>query len=88
MNFRTFTLEVILAIVKQFTGQLPEPVNVRLGRKVSSFTTLAAVLHIAFLIAFGNIAEACIKQIPRSKLLEPLIELALAAFADLDHCTL
>lgn len=61
MNFRTLTLEVILVIVKQFTGQLPGPVNVRLGRKISSFTTLAAILNITFLIAFGNIAEACIK---------------------------
>ena len=61
MNFRTFALEVILAMVKQFAGQLPEPVNVRLGRKISSFTTFAAVLDITLFIAFGNIAEACVK---------------------------
>ena len=48
----SFKVEVILAIVKQFTGQLPEPVNVRLGRKISSFTTLATILNVTFLIAF------------------------------------
>jgi hypothetical protein len=61
MNFRTFALEIILAIVKQFTGQLPDSVNMRLGRKISSFTTLATILNITFFIAFGNIAEVCIK---------------------------
>lgn len=51
----------------------PEPLKDARGLRgeIGSFTAFAAVPNIPFFIALGNIAEACVEQIPCPKLLEP-----------------
>ncbi len=55
--------------------------------KIGPFAPLAGVLYIALFVALGHVTEACLEQIPGPKFLEPFVEPAFFALADLDDST-
>ncbi len=68
MDLRTQPPPVILAGVEELAGRLLQALDLRHGRQVGPLTPFAAVLHVAFLVALGDVAEPCLEQIPRPQL--------------------